>query len=108
MSGFEPDRETQQLCETAIVVVDLRGVAIVPNPFRMLREKRIMHLALQLDISGSMNRESGKGGRVHEFLSLGCSPFIVNSTRTSAQKIDIIIMARPPWRRSENSAADIT
>ena len=57
--------KTKQLCEAAIVLVAFRRVAIAPNPFRMLREKRVMHLALQLDINGSFNRESGKKDRVH-------------------------------------------
>ena len=59
-----------------------------------------MHFALQRDIRRSFNRESGKRGRVHclEPDALGCSPLVVNSANTSAQKIDNVIMAAPPNR----------
>jgi hypothetical protein len=62
---LEREEGDKQLCEPAIVVFALRGVAVAPNPFRMLCEKRIVHLALQLDISWSFHRESGKRDRVH-------------------------------------------
>jgi hypothetical protein len=151
VTAFRYQEEAKQLCETTIVVVALWAIAIAFNPFRMLREKRVVHLALQRDIRRSFNRPTGKTGRVHyltpdvlplrngikdsvpatarvkdrhvqhqhrvvptparakplsrfflifrmhcdHFLSLGCSTLEANSTNTSAQKIDIMIMAGP-------------
>ena len=62
---LEREEGDEQLCEPAIVIVAFWRVAIAPNPFRMLCEKRIVHLALQLDVGGSLNRETGKKSRVH-------------------------------------------
>jgi hypothetical protein len=148
---LECEEEAKQLSETTIVVVALWAIAIAFNPFRMLRKKRVMHLALQRDIRRSFNRAIGKTGRVHylipnvlalgngikdsvpttvrvkgrhvqrqyrvmptrarakplsrfflifrmhcrHFLSLGCSTLKPNSTNTSAQKIEVVIIAGP-------------
>lgn len=63
--ALECQEEAKQLSETTIVVVALWAVAIAFNPFRMLPEERVVHIALQRDIRRSLNRESGKRGRVH-------------------------------------------
>jgi hypothetical protein len=65
VSLFEPEEATQQLREPAIVVVASRAIAVSPYPFRMLREKRIVHLALQFHIRRGFNRKSGKRWRIH-------------------------------------------
>ena len=62
---LEREEGDKQLCEPAIVIIAFWRVAIAPNPFLMLREKRIVHVALQLDVGGSLDRETGKRSRVH-------------------------------------------
>jgi hypothetical protein len=59
VTAFEYQGEDKQLCETTIVVVALWAIAIAFNPFRMLRKKRFVHLALQRDIRRSSNRMTG-------------------------------------------------
>ena len=39
--------KAEQLRETTIVIVACRALAITLDPFRMLNEKRVMHLALK-------------------------------------------------------------
>lgn len=94
LSAFEFQEQAQQPSEPTIVLVALCAVAIASHPFRMLPEKRVVHLALQRDIRRSFNRESGKRGRVHclEPDALGSWLLVVNSANTSAQKIDNVIM----------------
>jgi hypothetical protein len=101
------EEQAQQPSETAIVLVALWGIAIAFHPFRMLPEERVVHFALERDVRRSFNRETGKRSCVHclEPDALGCSPLVVKSANTSAQKIDIVIMAAPltrthlPWPR---------
>ena len=65
LSALGRQEEAEQLCEATIVIVALWAIAIAFNPFRMLREKRVVHLALQRGIRRSFNRATGKTGRVH-------------------------------------------
>jgi hypothetical protein len=56
-----------------------------------------VHFALERHIRRGFDRESGKRDRIHclEPDRFGCSPLIVNSANTSAQKIDRVIMGAP-------------
>ena len=94
---FDCQEEAQQPSEPTIVLVALWGVAIAFHPFRMLLEERVVHFALERDIRRGFNRESGKSARVHwlEPDVFCCSPVVVKSANTSAQKIEIVIMAAP-------------
>lgn len=152
--ALECQGEAKQLCETTIVVVARWAAAIAFNPFRMLHEERVVHLALQRAIRRGVKREYRKGrsrsylapdvlalrnriedsvptaARVEDrhvqhqhrvmptparakplsrfllifgmhcdyFLSLGWSRLVANNANTSAQKIDVVIMAGPPNR----------
>jgi hypothetical protein len=100
IGAFECQEQAQRPREPTIVLFALWAVAIAFNPFRMLPEERVVHFALQRDIRRSFNRESRKRGRVHclEPDAFGWSLLVVNSARTSAQNIDIVIMAAPPNR----------
>jgi hypothetical protein len=73
--ALECQEEAKQLSETTIVVVALWAIAIAFNPFRMLHEERVVHLALQRDIRRSFDHQSRKRGRVHclapDVLALG-------------------------------------
>jgi hypothetical protein len=47
----------EQLRETRLVRITRRGTAIRLNPFRMLRAKRIMNLALKLRVTRNFSDE---------------------------------------------------
>jgi hypothetical protein len=67
MRAFHCHRQAKQLCETPIVVVAPWAVAIALNPFRILDEERIVHLALKLGVSRNFNDDIGRGDRAHLF-----------------------------------------
>ena len=67
LRAFHCQGQAKQLCETPIVVVAPWTVAIALNPFRMLEEERIMHLALELRVSWNFSDDIGRGGRIHLF-----------------------------------------
>ncbi len=47
----------EQLCETRFVRITCRATAIRLNPFRMLRAKRVMNLALKLRVTRNFGNE---------------------------------------------------
>ena len=67
MRAFHCQGQAKQLCEMPIVVVALWAIAIALNPFRMLDEERIVHLALKLRVGWNFSDNIGRGNRVHLF-----------------------------------------
>ena len=52
------------MCETTVVIIALGTIPIALDPFRMLREKRIVHFPLERGIRWSVN-EGGERDCVH-------------------------------------------
>lgn len=59
-NGFDREGKMKQLRETRFVRITRWAIAIRLNPFRMLREERIVHLALKCDIRSRLSDEAGR------------------------------------------------
>jgi hypothetical protein len=73
VSAFHCEREAEQLCKATIVVVARWAVAIALDPFRMLDEERIVHLALKLRVSRNLSDDIRGRDCVHRS---HLSPFV--------------------------------
>ena len=67
--AFHYQGQAKQLCETPVVVVALWAAAIALNPFRILDEERIVHLALKLRVNRNFSEDIERSGRVHLFMT---------------------------------------